>query len=103
MPRPQASPVATSIDWLRRLGRRLTRLGGALALFRGALGRPFRLEARGVAFDLLVRLAERAAVLLAMPASLVPKTPSAPTATLVTGLSRFPVPALECFYDCQAV
>ena len=48
-----------------------------------------------VAFDLLVRVPERAAVLLAMTASLVATTSSAPPATLVTQLSGEPSDRLD--------
>ena len=82
MARPQVSPAATSSDRLRRLA-------GLLALLRDAAGRALRdPPAREVAFDLLVRVPERAAVLLAMTASLVANTSSAPPATLVTAAQR---------------
>jgi hypothetical protein len=86
--RPQARPVITSKDWLRRLAGRLTRLTGLLGRFLGARGdaldRPLAAPAREVAPGLLVRVPERAVVLLAMPASVVASTTSAPPATLVT-------------------
>ncbi|ORW34193.1 hypothetical protein AWB91_01135 [Mycobacterium paraense] len=75
--RPQVSPEATSSDWLRRLA-------GLLGFLRGA-GRGFRAPpARDVAFDLLVRAPERAAVLLGMRARVVANTSSTPPATRVT-------------------
>jgi hypothetical protein len=78
MARPQVSPAATNTDRLRRLA-------GLLALRRGAAGRALRAPlAREVAFDLLVRLPERATVLLGMMPRVVANTSSAPPATLVT-------------------
>ena len=82
MARPQVSPAATSSDWLRRLAGLLDPLAGR-RWSRGFGTRP----AREVAFDLLVRVPERAAVLLAMRASVVAITSSTPPATLVTGRS----------------
>jgi hypothetical protein len=62
-------------------------LAGLLTLLRGIAGRARRdPPAREVAFDLLVRVPERATVLLAMSASLVANTSSTPPATLVTAM-----------------
>jgi len=76
MARPQVSPAVIRSDRLRRGP-------GRFAFLRGAAGRPLREPPREVAFDLLVRLPERATVLLAMAFSVVAKTTSAPPATLV--------------------
>ncbi|BBY08058.1 hypothetical protein MNVI_33760 [Mycobacterium noviomagense] len=65
---PQRSPAVTSSDRLWRF----------FALLRGAAGRAGRTLPRGAAFDLLVRLPDRAAVLLGMTASLIANAPSAP-------------------------
>ncbi|OBI52904.1 hypothetical protein A5705_05045 [Mycobacterium sp. E787] len=81
--RPQVSPVATSSERLRRLA-------GLLAARRGA-GRGFRgPPLRELAFDLLVRLPERAAVLLGMGPRVVANTSSTPPATLATTAGRRP-------------
>src|SRR5262249_57859944 len=82
MARPQVSPAATSDEWLRRLA-------GLLTLLRGAAGRALRDLPREVAFDLLVRVPQRAAVLLAMTPSLVAIAPYSPSATRVTKTSPF--------------
>jgi hypothetical protein len=84
--RPQVSPAVTSRDRLRRLAGLPGRLAAWGGLLLGAVDRPLRDAPREVAFDLLVRAPERAAVLLAMPARLVANTPSAPSATLVTSV-----------------
>nr|BBX77672.1 hypothetical protein MFLOJ_14590 [Mycobacterium florentinum] len=67
--RPPVMPAATSRDRWRRLAR-------LLAFLRAGAGRALRdpLD-REVAFDLLVRVPERAAVLLAMGSSLVALAP----------------------------
>ncbi|BBY68020.1 hypothetical protein MINTM008_38090 [Mycobacterium intracellulare] len=76
--RPQVSPIPTS-------GERFRRRAGLLGFLRGAAGRaPRDPPAREGAFDLLVRLAERAAVLLGMTARVVATASSTPPATLVT-------------------
>jgi hypothetical protein len=66
-------------------------LAGLPTLRRGAAGRELRDLPREEAFDLLVRVPERAAVLLAMIARVVVNTSSAPPATLVT-----PILAARC-------
>ncbi len=85
MARPQASPVDTSSDrWCRREGLPTPLTG--LDLFLGTADRALRDAPREVAFDLLVRVPERATVLLDITASLVAITPSTPSATLVTAI-----------------
>ncbi|GAB4661440.1 hypothetical protein MAHJHV64_03860 [Mycobacterium avium subsp. hominissuis] len=76
--RPQVRPAATSGGCCRRRV-------GLPGLRRDAAGRAPRdpLD-REVAFDLLVRLPERAAVLLGMTARVVATASSTPPATLVT-------------------
>ncbi|EUA54840.1 hypothetical protein I553_1381 [Mycobacterium xenopi 4042] len=62
---PQFSPMVTSSDRARRF----------LTLLRGVRGRVDREPPRETAFDLPVRVPDRATVLLAMVASLIAKTP----------------------------
>jgi hypothetical protein len=78
-PRPTAAPADVMADGLRR------RAG----LRRGAEGRDGRDAPREPAFDLVERVPDRAAVLLAMVPSLVAQTPYSPSATRVTERSQF--------------
>nr|AJK74402.1 hypothetical protein RC58_04665 [Mycobacterium avium subsp. paratuberculosis] len=76
--RPQVRPAATSGGcWRRRVGLAGLRWGAAGRAPRDPLDRE-------VAFDLLVRFPERAAVLLGMTARVVATASSTPPATLVT-------------------
>src|SRR5689334_18295948 len=78
-PRPTVAPADEIREGLRR---------GA-GFRRGADGRAGREPPREPPFDLVERVPERAAVLLAMAASLVAFAPSSPSATWVTDSYRF--------------
>src|SRR5262249_11318752 len=80
--RPPGRPPATCNVCLRGLP-------ALLSCRRSAAGRALRDLPREVALDLLVRVPERAAVLLAMRPSLVAIAPYSPSATRVTKTSQF--------------